>query len=59
MKINNIDQVTEAFNQALELCKLHGLNWKDHVRPKFENRELVGYYILDETKSTTVETVLI
>ena len=54
-----IDEVRIAFIEALEVAKDHGLNWRNHVKPKFENDILAGYYILDETFSTTVKIVMI
>lgn len=57
MRVSNIDDVGSAFVEALEICRLHGLDWKEHVMPKYENRKIVGYYVLDETRSTTITTV--
>lgn len=54
-----LEEVRVAFIEALDIARLNGLNWRDYVRPKFENDRLVGYYILDETKSTTIKTVMI
>ena len=54
-----LEEVRVAFIEALDIARLHGLNWRDYVRPKFENDRLVGYYVLDETKSTTIKTVMI
>ncbi|MDD2475839.1 MAG: hypothetical protein PHI32_08005 [Dysgonamonadaceae bacterium] len=54
-----MEEVRVAFIEALEIARLNGLNWRDYVRPKFENDRLVGYYVLDETKSTTIRTVMI
>ena len=57
MRQNNIVETEKAFNEALELCRLHGLVWRDHIIPKRDNGKIVGYYVLDETKSTAVATV--
>ena len=54
-----LEEVRVAFIEALDIARLNGLNWRDYVRPKFENDRLVGYYVLDETKSTTIKTVMI
>ena len=56
---HTLEEVRVAFIEALDIARLHGLNWRDYVRPKFENDRLVGYYVLDETKSTTIKTVMI
>ena len=52
-------EVRIAFMEALDIARLHGLNWREHVVPKFDNKILSGYYILDETKSTTIKTIMI
>lgn len=54
-----MEEVRVAFIEALDVARLNGLNWRDYVRPKFENDILVGYYVLDETKSTTIRTIMI
>ena len=57
MRVSNIDEIGGAFVEALDYCRLYGLNWRDHIIPKRDNGKIVGYYVLDETKSTTVATV--
>ncbi len=54
-----MEEVRVAFIEALDIARLHGLSWKEHVVPKFDNKILSGYYILDETKSTTIKTIMI
>jgi len=54
---NRIQRQQKAFELALWYCRAFGLNWKSHIRPVIENKEIVGYYVLDETKSTTVQTI--
>lgn len=54
---NNIRDIGEAFNEALEYCRIYGLNWKEHVKPMIENKEIKGYYVIDETGSTTVARI--
>ena len=44
---------------ALQYCRIYGLSWKSHILPKKENGNLVGFFILDETLTTTVATVMI
>lgn len=44
---------------ALQYCRIYGLRWKKHILPKKDNGRLVGFYILDETMTTTVATVRI
>jgi hypothetical protein len=58
-KINNMTykRQQKAFELALWYCRAYGLNWKLHIRPVIENKEIIGYYVLDETKSTTVKTI--
>jgi hypothetical protein len=54
---NRIKRQQKAFELALWYCRAYGLNWKLHIRPVIENKEIIGYYVLDETKSTTVKTI--
>ena len=54
---NNIRDIGEAFIEALEYCRIYGLNWKEHVRPIIEESTLKGYWVLDETKSTIVKRI--
>ena len=56
---NRVARQSEAFKTALSYCNTYGLDWKEHIMPKYENREIVGFYVLDETKSTTVATVML
>ena len=52
-----VERQSDAFKEALELCYLYGLNWREHIIPKTFKNTTVGYYILDETKSTVIETI--
>ena len=54
---NRIQRQQKAFELALWYCRVYGLNWRLHIIPVIENKEIVGYYVLDETKSTTVKVV--
>ena len=54
---NNIRGMSEAFNEALEYCRIYGLNWKEHIKPMIKNKQLKGYYVIDETGSTTVARI--
>lgn len=58
---NRIDRQSEAFREALDYCRLFGLDWRRHIQPKTEKRngisEITGYYILDESMSTTLKTI--
>lgn len=60
---DRINRQSEAFREALDYCKILGLDWHHHVYPKIEKRagidEITGFYVLDETRSTTVKTVMI
>lgn len=51
------DKIRDSFNEATEYCELCGLNWREHMYPLFKNGMVAGYYVLDETKSTTVKTI--
>ena len=57
MRVSNIDEIGDAFKEALEYCRLYGLNWREHVQTKYDNGKIVGYYVLDETLSTAITTV--
>lgn len=56
---DRIKRQQEAFRQALWYCRILGLDWKNHIEPKIEKNEIVGYYVLDETRSTTVKIILL
>ena len=52
-----VERQSDAFKEALEVCYLYGLNWKEHIMLKTFKNTTIGYYILDETKSTVIETI--
>jgi len=56
---NRIARQSKAFKNALDYCRIYGLDWHTNIRPMIENQEIVGYYVIDETFSTTVATVMI
>ena len=46
------ERQSDAFKEALEVCYLYGLNWKEHIMPKtFKNNNRILYF-RRETKST-------
>jgi hypothetical protein len=55
---DRIKRQDEAFREALWCCRLYGLNWRNHVIPKIEKKEITGYYVLDETRSTAIKTIM-
>ena len=57
--VDRIERQQRAFAEALWHCRAWGLNWRTNIEPKIENKEITGYYVLDETRSTTVATVQI
>ena len=56
---NRIERQTEAYNEALETCRLHGLDWRNHIEVMIKDKQIVGYYVLDETFSTAIKTIII
>lgn len=54
--MTRIERQVRAFERALKWCRIYGFNWKTHIQPKIQKRQIVGYYILDEEFSTTVAT---
>lgn len=54
---NRIDRQKVAFNEALEVCRLHGLDWRNHIETIIKENAVVGYYVIDETFSTTVARI--
>ena len=56
---NRVARQSEAFETALAYCNTYGLDWKEHIYPKIDDKEIIGFYVLDETKSTTVATVML
>ena len=57
--VDRINRQTRAFAEALWHCRVWGLNWRTNIEPRIERKEITGYYVLDETRSTTVATVQI
>lgn len=58
---NRVERQERAYRCALEWCRVYGLT-KDHIVPKYDwmdkrRKHIVGYYVLDETCTTTVATV--
>lgn len=49
----NIDKVLK---DAIEYSLMCNGFFKDYVIPKRERGKIVGYYVLDETKTTTIKT---
>lgn len=56
---NRINRQTEAFRDALWYCKHYGVDWREHIIPKVDKKEIVGYHVLDETFSTSIKTIQI
>ncbi len=52
-----LEDIGRAFLEALEYCRIWGLDWKTSVKPKFKDKALTGYYVIDETGSTAVTTI--
>ena len=57
--MNRIERQTEAFNEALEYCRIYGLDWRNHIEVMIKDKQIVGYYVLDETFSTAIKTIII
>lgn len=55
--INKLPQQQKAFNEILDYCRIHGFNWKTHVRPINENNQIRGYCLLNEGKETIVKQI--
>lgn len=56
---NRIERQSNAFKKALDYCQLYGVDWHTNIQPIIENKEIIGYWVIDETFSTTVAEVLI
>lgn len=54
---NRIERQTEAFREALKICRSYALDWKRHIYPKIKEGEIVAYHVIDETLSTPIETI--
>lgn len=52
---NRIDRQSRAFTKAMDWCRLYGLDWRDHIKPIIQDKEIVGYSVLDETFCPFVE----
>ena len=57
--VDRIERQQRAFAEALWHCRAWGLNWRTNIEPRIERKEITGYYVLNETRSTTVATVQI
>ena len=55
--MNRIDRQAAAFNEALEYCRIYGLNWRNHIEAMIKDKQIVGYYVIDETFSTAVARI--
>lgn len=56
---NRINRQSEAFRTALDYCRFFRFDWRRHIEPKTNEREIVGHFIIDETYTTTVATVML
>lgn len=56
---NRINRQQKAFKKALDLCRIYGVDWHTHIRPMVENKQIVGYWVIDETLSTAVKEIYI
>lgn len=59
MVTNNLESQAVAFRKALEVCRINGFDFHQNVIPMKENNKIIGYYVLDETNSTSVASILI
>lgn len=48
----NLDDVKRCFEDALWYCTHIGVDWREHIQPMVRDKMMVGYFVLDETKST-------
>ena len=53
----NIEYYRKAFLQALDVCRMHGLDWKKSIIPVKENKKITGFWVLDETLSTAIKII--
>ena len=51
------EKMQDAFLQALETCRMHGLDWKKSIIPIKNNKKLTGFWVLDETLSTAIKII--
>ncbi len=57
MRLNTFEEIGQALTEAIKWCKVYGLNWRRHVQPIFKNGQIAGYYVIDETFSTTIKKI--
>ena len=43
MRLNTFEEIGQALTEAIEWCKVYGLNWRRHVQPIFKNGQIAGY----------------
>ena len=57
--MNSIEDHRKAFLQALETCRMHGLEWKKSIIPVKEKNKIIAFWVLDETLSTAIKIIKI
>ena len=57
--MNQIIRHRDAFIKALDVCRIHGLDWKKSIIPIKNNKKITGFWVLDETLSTAIKIIKI
>ena len=55
--MKRIEEHRKAILQALDVCRLHGLDWKKSIIPIKNNKKITGFLVLDETLSTAIKII--
>ena len=51
------EKMQEAFLQALETCRMYGLDWKKSIIYIKKKNKITGFWVLDETLSTAIKII--
>ncbi len=51
---NKLDKQKAAFEEALGVCRDYGLDWRNHIEVIIKDKQVKGYYVIDESFSTEV-----
>lgn len=57
--MNRIEEHRKAIRQALDVCRMYGLDWKKSIIPVKEKNKIIAFWVLDETLSTAIKIIKI
>lgn len=54
-----IEKQSDAFKEALWICRHYGLDWRKHIEARAFNGYIAYYFIYDESFSTIIKEIYI